>query len=112
MPWYWIFYGVTGKTAVAVCCVILGFFSYCKGNSGEATLLYMIKRYAYVVIAALIINSIYAVLGCIGIININLTVYQIFRSSILLADDIQGRFWYLPIFLAGSFFVLLMVSTN
>lgn len=101
---YLIFYGVTGKTAVAMCCVILGYFSYCKGDSGEATLLYTIKRYAYFVIAALIINSIYAVLGYIGVINMNLTAYQVLRSSILLSDDIQGRFWCLPIFLFGSFF--------
>lgn len=108
MPLYLIFYGITGKLAVTLFCVILGYFSYMKGNSDQGnTLQYMSRRYIYFVIAGFIINSIYAIAAYMGIIDREISIYQVIRSSVLITSDIQARFWCMWSFLIGSFFCYL-----
>lgn len=105
MPLYLVFYGITGKLAVTVFCVILGYFSYIKGNSDKgSTLQYLIKRYIYFVVAGLIIHSIYAIAAYMGVIGREISIYQVIRSSVLITNDIQSSFWSMRPFLIGSFF--------
>lgn len=105
MPVGLIMYGISGKLCVAVFCVILGYFAYRKGRSArEGTLSYAAKRYLYFVIAGLVINVIYALLGRAGVIDRDIGGGQVLLSAVFLRDDILGRFWCMRPFLIGSVF--------
>jgi hypothetical protein len=95
--------GITGKFAVAIFGILLGYLAYLQGQKRKRTILhYALKRYIYFLICALIVNFIYYALGNLNILSEQYSLYQVLRASLLLDSSIFGAFWCMQAFLFSS----------
>ncbi len=99
----WFLGGVTGKAAVAMFGVILGFFAYTKGGSRKKTILELsVNRYAYFFIAGGFINLLYIILENAGIRDNIHDAYDLIKETILLDDGIFPTYWCIQAFFFAS----------
>ena len=99
-PTSWLLNGVTGKTGVAVFAVILGYFAY-KSKEQDVTK-YTLKRYIYFFLCAIFINTVYVVLGSIGVFDDTFTAKEVIVVSLTLGSKIFRTFWCIrPFFIAS-----------
>ncbi|MBQ9166748.1 MAG: acyltransferase [Oscillospiraceae bacterium] len=94
--------GLTGKAAVAMFAVILGYFASAPSKKEISTGHYLIKRYLYFVICGLVINSLYAVFGPLGVIEADPSLLDVIKTSLMIGDEIFPTYWCMPAFLYGS----------
>ena len=99
-PCSWLLSGATGKLAVAVFAVILGYFAYAQGR--EKNLLSLIvKRYISFFVMGLFINTI--LLFCVERAPIGVYYLKLLlRVTATIEADIFPAFWCMKSFLAGS----------
>ena len=100
--------GVTGKLCVTLFCVILGYFAMIKGlknaeNPKEQGWKYLVERYLYFLIAGLIIHTAYYLFSRFALAPYQVSIADVFRSSVFLKDTIIKHWWSMIPFLIGSF---------
>lgn len=96
MPFSLFLEGVSGKLAVAVFCVVLGYLACENGQRNTGTFRYVIKRYIYFFSLELVLNTIYVVVTNAGFLSLapqSMGIQQIIYSSVFLKDNIVGVFW-------------------
>lgn len=105
VPFKLVFQGVTGKLAVTVLCIVLGYLACKKGQSKTSTFQYAIRRYIYFFSIALFLNTLYVILAKAEILPLasqSLGIRQILYSSVFLKSNIVGLFWCLrPLYTAS-----------
>lgn len=100
--------GVSGKLGVALFGVLLGYFAYISKENNSAY--YILKRYAFFVISAVIINALYALQAFLT--GSRISLFKVLIESITLDDDIFPTYWCIPIFFAASIFSYLNGKAN
>ena len=107
MPFSLFLNGLTGKLAVTLFCVVLGYLAYESGqrNTNMNIFQYTITRYIYFFSFALFLNTLYVVVTNAGLLSLvwqSMGVGQVIYSSIFLKGDIVGFFGILrPLFIAS-----------
>ncbi len=99
-PTYYLLGGVTGKLAVAMFAVVLGYLASASGKRNKKN--YIIKRYMYFVIAGFFINMCYLLLVHCGIYDMQIGLKDVLFNSFTIGSDIYVTFWCMRDFLLGS----------
>ena len=94
--------GMSGKLAVAVFAVLLGYFSARGGCREKSTLRYLADRYLYFFASGLVVNSLYGIAGHLNLLETAPSLWQVLRSSLTIDSDIFPAFWCMREFLFGS----------
>lgn len=100
--------GVSGKLGVALFGVLLGYFAYISRENNSAY--YILKRYAFFVISALIINALYALRAFL--IGDRISLVKVLIESVTLDDDIFPTYWCIPVFFVASILSYLNGKAN
>lgn len=98
-------YGVTGKLAVTVLGVVLGYLAFSKGEKSKDkkdTFSYLIKRYLYFLAAGLVIHFLYGMLTWTSENPDTVQLKDILECSIFLKNDIVSNWWSMLPFLIAS----------
>lgn len=98
LPYSLLLEGVSGKLGVALFGVLLGYFAYLSKEDHAGR--YILKRYAFFVISALVINSLYAISAFIQ--GDKLSIVGVLVESFTLDDDIFPTYWCIPVFFVAS----------
>lgn len=101
-PTSWVLFGVTGKLAVAMFSVILGYFAYLSGTKGGSLSNFTIKRYISFFITGLFINTLYAICGALGWKSATYDLTTVLVTSLKIGYDIFPTFWCMFDFLLSS----------
>lgn len=120
-PGFWglLFYGISGKLAVACCCVILGFFA---SDSRKISIGgYVLKRSLPFMLQILIIETVYYLLSLLlgpdsylcscspALLQTAKTVFtHLFSDSILVTAELLPTFWCINDFVFGSILVFIL----
>ena len=98
LPMSLLLEGISGKLGVALFGVLLGYFAYSSKENNSAY--YILKRYSFFVISALIINTLYALRALF--FDNKISAVKVLIESITLDDDIFPTYWCIPVFFAAS----------
>ncbi len=105
-PYNLFLYGLDGKLGVSIFAVITGYFAYLSGKKKRSFFRYLIRRYSYFLICALLINSILYFLNIRGVRSEN-SFGLVVGQSILLDRLIFETYWFVRPFLFGSLLAFL-----
>ena len=98
-------YGVTGKLAVSVLGVVLGFMAFTKGkkNAGSNdTVTYLVQRYLFFLAAGLVIHLLYGVAQSFSLVNYGIKFGDVIENSVFMKDTIVAHWWSMMPFLLAS----------
>lgn len=92
--------GVTGKFAVTLFGVILGYFAFASKEENASR--YIVKRYAYFAISGLFINSVYAIFGILEMPGGTYSIGEVIIESITIGSSIYATYWCMRDFFIAS----------
>ena len=78
--------------------MLLGYFAYLSKE--KTSTVYILKRYCFFVVCALIINSLYAIKAHLS--GSAIGIFSVIIESLTLDDDIFATYWCIPVFFAAS----------
>jgi peptidoglycan/LPS O-acetylase OafA/YrhL len=95
--------GITGKFAVAIFGILLGYLAYMQGQKRKRSILhYTVKRYIYFFICAILVNTSFYALGRLNFLTEQYSLADVLRASLLLDSSVFPAFWCMQAFLVSS----------
>lgn len=98
-------YGVTGKLAVTVLGVVLGYLAFQKGQKDAGngnTIRYLLQRYLFFLAAGLVIHILYGAAQSCSLVNYGIEFGDIIENSVFMKNTIVAHWWSMFPFLLGS----------
>lgn len=104
LPFSLLLKGLTGKCALAMLAVTMGFLAYYKGTKQGGLFAAVVKRYLSFFVMGLFVNVIYAANSGLSLSDLSV-LKDILVTSLAIGDGIYATFWCMQ-----SFFIASVVS--